>query len=384
MIHALILALAAGVPVDPPAAGSLPQVVKAEPDAALTAKFRQTDGWVGGDGAFSVPLSDKRTLWLFSDTWVGSVRDGKRKDVTMVNNTVGVQDGSGPDAKLTFFVQKDRRGARGEPAGGSPQQEEDGKPVALFAPPDGKGWFWLFAGHHADGKLHVFLPRFEKSGTGGAFGFKALDVWLGTVSNPEAEPTTWKTTYAKVPFAEFGAKRKLSFGSAVLAVGDHAYVYGYEETPRRFTPARKLVVARVAKDKLADFDAWRFYTNGEWKPDAKDATGLAPDVGAEFSVSYLPGLKRYALVYTEGGLSDRVVARFAIAPEGPWSDPVLLYTCPEMKKDKKVFTYAGKAHPHLATANELVISYATNAFELGPVINNAELYWPTFVRVVLK
>jgi hypothetical protein len=101
-------------------------------------------------------------------------------------------------------------------------------------------------------------------------------------------------------------------------------------------------------------------------------------------VSYLPDLKRYALVYTENGLGERVVARFATSPDGPWGGPVLLYTCPEMKKDKKVFTYAGKAHPHLAGANELVISYATNSFDLGPVINNAELYWPTFVRVRLK
>ncbi len=99
---------------------------------------------------------------------------------------------------------------------------------------------------------------------------------------------------------------------------------------------------------------------------------------------HLPGLKRYALVYTENGLGERVIGRFASSPEGPWSEPVLLYVCPEMKTDKKLFTYAAKAHPHLATGNELVISYVVNAHELGPVINNAELYWPTFVRVRLK
>ena len=223
-----------------------PSVVSALPDAALTAKFRRADGWVGGDGAFSVPLADARTVWLFSDTWVGSVRDGKRKNVTLVNNTVGVQAGSGADAKLTYFVQKN--------AGG--------KPVALFTPPDGKGWFWLFAGHHAGGKLHAFLPRMEKAGNG-AFGFKSVDMWLGTVTNPDAEPVNWKTTYAKVPFAAFGATRKRSFGSAVLTAGDFAYIYGYEETPGKPFATRKLLVARVATDKLADFDEWRFGANGE-------------------------------------------------------------------------------------------------------------------------
>ncbi len=367
MIPAMFLALAAGVPVDPPAATPLPAVVKAEPDAALNAKFRRVDGWVGGDGAFSVPLSNTRVLWLFSDTWVGTIRDGKRKDVAMVNNTVGVQEDSGLDAKLTYAIQK----------------TDGGKPTALFAPPDGKGWFWQFAGHHADGKLHVFLPRFEKAGDG-AFGFKSVDLWLGSISNPLDDPTKWKTAYTKVPFAEFGEKRKRLFGSAVLVSGDHAYVYGYEERQARFGPMRELLVARVATDKLSDFSKWQFRAADGWKPDATAASGFASNLGAEFSVSYLPGLKRYALVTTENGLSDRIVGRFATSPEGPWSDPVLLYTCPEMKKDKKVFSYAAKAHPHLATGNELVISYVVNAFEFGPVINNAELYWPNFVRVSLK
>jgi hypothetical protein len=341
-----------------------PSVVKAEPDAKLTAAFRTTDGWVGGDGAFSVRLSNKRTLWLFSDSWVGRVRDGKRKDVAMVNNAVGVQDGQ----KFTFFTQ----------------QNAKGKPVAFFAPPDGKGWFWLFAGHAAGGKLYVFLPRFEKSGAGGAFGFKAVDLWLGTVSNPDAEPTKWKIDYAKVPFAWFGGKRKFAFGSAVLTAGNDAYVYGYEEVPGKPFPSRKLLVARVPKERLADFDQWRFFGDGEWKPDVKDATPQAGGLGAEFSVSYVPGLRQYALVTTENGLSDRIMGRFAPAPTGPWGEPVLLYTCPEMKKDKKLFTYAGKAHPHLAGERELVISYAVNSHDLGQVINDAELYWPNFVRVQLK
>ncbi|HEY1191741.1 MAG TPA: DUF4185 domain-containing protein, partial [Gemmata sp.] len=337
-------------------------------DAALTAKFRQTDGWVGGDGAFSVALGDTRALWLFSDTWVGAVRDGKRKDVTLVNNTIGIQTGNGADLKLAFAVQK-----------GS-----NGKPTALFAPPDGKGWFWQFAGHHADEKLHVFLPRFEKTKDPGAFGFKALDLWLGTVDKPDADPLRWKPKYTKVPFATFEEKRKVSFGSAVLVVDDLVYIYGYAETPGALFPTRKLLTARVAKDNLADFEAWRFFANGAWKAGANDASTQIDALATEFSVSYLPGLKRYALVYTENGLSDRVVGRFAAAPEGPWSAPVPLYTCPEMKKDKKVFTYAAKAHPHLATGNELVISYVVNAHELGPVISNAELYWPRFVRVQLK
>ena len=360
MLIAVITLVACLAPLDSPT------VAKAEPVAELDAKFRRTDGWIGADGAFSVPLSDTRTIWLFSDTWVGMIRDGKRKPETMVNNTIGVQEGRGADAKLTFAIARDK----------------DNKPKAIFVPPDGKGWFWLYAGYHANGKLYVFLPRHEKTGAGGAFGFRGVDLWLGTVSNPLDDPTKWKIDYAKVPFAEFEKERKWSFGSSVVRVENHVYIYGYEEKPKPFT--RKLIVARAPADKLADFDSWRFFANGEWKTDAKDATGLADGLGTEFSVSYLPELKQYALVTTERGLSERIMGRFATAPEGLWSDAVLLYKCPEMKQSKDVFTYAAKAHPHLANGNELVVSYAVNSYKLATVVNDAELYWPRFVRVSLK
>jgi hypothetical protein len=351
------------------AAPEPPAIVKAEPQPELDAKFRHTDGWIGGDGAFSVPISDKRTLWLFSDTWIGTIREGKRKDATIVNNTIGIQDGNGADAKITYAVAID----------------DKGKAKAIFTPADGKGWFWLYAGYHADGKLHIFLPRLERTKDPGAFGFRGVDVWLATIDNPTDEPTKWKPKYAKVPFADFAMERKRSFGSAVVRVEEYVYIYGYDEKPGKFLPSRKLLVARAPADKLADFDSWRFLgANGEWKSDVKDAVAQIDGLATEFSVSYLPDLKRYVLVYTEKGLSDRIVGRFATVPEGPWSEPVLLYKCSEMKANKNVFCYAAKAHPHLATGNELVISYVVNSFELGPVANDAELYWPRFVRVKLK
>jgi hypothetical protein len=358
MTLAFLLLAAAVAPAAPPA------VVKSEPLPEWDAKFRRTDGWVGGDGAFTVRTSDTRTLWLFSDTWVGSIRDGKRKNVAMVNNTVGVQDGE----KLTFHIAT----------------KPDGKPGTLFVPPDGKGWFWQFAGHLDSDKLHVFLPRFEKTNSPGAFGFKSVDLWLGTVPNPGDEPTKWTPRYSKVPFAEFGPGGTRSFGSAVLRAGEFVYVYGYAETPGKPFSQRQLLTARVPVGKLADFAAWRFLADGEWKPDAKDATGQGGSLGTEFSVSYLPAFKQYSLVYSESGLSPRILARFAPSPEGPWSAPVLLHTCPEMKADKKVFTYAAKAHPHLSGESELVVSYVVNSFDLAPVINDATLYWPRFVRVTLR
>ena len=68
MLPLAILLAGIAIPPDPPA------VVKAGPIPELDAKFQRTEGWIGGDGAFSVPISDKRTLWLFSDTCSASKR----------------------------------------------------------------------------------------------------------------------------------------------------------------------------------------------------------------------------------------------------------------------------------------------------------------------
>lgn len=348
----------------------VPLIGEATPLAEWNDKFTRTEGWIGADGAYSMPLSDRRTLWFFGDTFVGAVRGGKRAGSAMVNNTVGVQDGTGRAAKLTFPVRR-----------------ASDKPLSQFVPPEGNGWFWPLAGTVHDGQLLLFLAEIEKADGGGAFGFRHVAPWLGVVENPADEPTAWKATYKKLPFGAFTESRTLAFGSATLAADGFVYVYGIDEKAKAGLGAKRLVVARVPAGRLADFDAWRFLCEGKW---VTAAAGLAaPDhpaaaLATEFSVSYLAAFQKYVLVSTESGLSDRIVARFADAPEGPWTKPELLYTCPEMKADKKLFTYSAKAHPHLSGDGELVVSYCVNSFDFARIVNDATLYWPKFVRVPLK
>src|SRR5262245_60263784 len=102
--------------------GAGPPLVKsATPAPDLDALFDRADGWIGSDGAYSVALSPKRIIWLFSDTWVGKIRHSGRTDATIVNNSVGVQGGVGE--RVTYSI------ARGP----------DGKAVALIVPSDGRG-----------------------------------------------------------------------------------------------------------------------------------------------------------------------------------------------------------------------------------------------------
>jgi hypothetical protein len=345
-----------------------PQVGKAEPAPEWNAKFAGLEGWIGGDGVYSVVAGPRHILWLFSDSLLGRVRDGGRPGAVMVNNTIGVQAGPGKDAAIRFVAG----------------QTKDRRPTALLVPADGKGWFWLQAAARVGDRLFLFLAQIEKSSDPGVFGFQQVGQWLGIVDNPEDDPEKWRLKQRWLPFATFTPTRERSWGSAVLAVGGQLYVYGYDEPRGQGLGKRQLTVARVPAEKLDDFAAWRFRTAGGWSDRAADAAPLAAGLATEFSVSRMPGGAGYVLVYTENGFGARIVGRFADAPEGPWSGPQLLYTCPEMAQDKGLFSYAAKAHPWATDNHELLVSYCVNAWDFGRLFRDERVYRPKFVRVELR
>lgn len=349
-------------------AAAQPSFAEGRPAPEMDALFQQTNGWIGGDGAYSVALTPERTLWLFSDTWVGEVRDGHRTNATIVNNTLALQDGRGAEAKLRFIVRRDA----------------EGKPVAFLTPEDKRGWFWLQAGACIDQQLYLFLAQIEKTDASGVFGFRQIGESLGIVTNPLAPPLEWRIEQRKLPCAEFTAGRRRTFGAATLVDGGYLYVYGTDDDIRSGELERYLTAARVPTNRVADFSAWRYYAGGQWSADYREASQLASSMATECSVSFLPKLGDYVLVYTDQGLSPKIQVRTSRTPWGEWSEPMTIYRCPEMSEDERIFCYAAKAHPSLGADDALMVSYVANAYDFGQVITDASLYWPRFVRVPLE
>lgn len=341
-----------------------PVVESAAPAPELDALFQQTDGWIGADGAYSVPVSPQRTLWLFSDTWVGDIRNGRRTDATIVNNTVGVQ--TGVKEHLTFSIAK----------------QPDGKPAALIKPADDRGWYWLQAGQADGNRLLLFLNQIEKTGGNDVFSFRSIGLWLGSVANADQPPEAWRVEQIKLPNTIFTEERTLVWGAAVLRVGDDLYIYGTDERRGKPFPNRQLVVAKAPLQSVTNLADWRYFRDGAWVTDFEHPSPLAGEMASEFSVT--PFGKGYLAVYTHLGLSSRILARTADAPQGPWSEPIELYQCPEMARDKNLFCYAAKAHPSLSSAGEIVVSYVVNSFDFWQVARQAELYWPRFVKFKLR
>ena len=175
-------AIALTSPLAPFASGAAAEPAgKAAPE--WDALFQRESGWIGADGVYSIPLTGDTTLWLFSDTFVGKVKDGKRLDARMINNSIALQRGTN---QPEFFY--------GTAA--------DGQPASFIKPEHGsrRDYFWLCHGVRTTRGLYFFLQRVVTVKPGTPFGFKLVDGWLACVANPDDPPPQWRITQTKVPF----------------------------------------------------------------------------------------------------------------------------------------------------------------------------------------
>ncbi len=342
---------------------------RAEPIPAWEEAFQKADPrWKGGDGASSVPLGGSRTLWLFGDTWITEPDAEGRKGAVLIRNSLAVQRiEDGEPGRIEFFWN-----------------EEEGKHGDAFPPGDGPGWLWPLSGVRAGTGLAVFLVRCVESAS--PLGFELAGSLVLTVSNPEEPPSRWRLQRHRVPFFRHGDQGDCFFGVCCLLAGGSLYVYGVREDWTRGPEGRSVLVARAPPDAgaMTDFGAWRFFDGRRWVSDWTRAAPLFDGGATEMSVSWLPALGRYVAVYTRWGLSDLILARTSLVPEGLWSEPGVLYRCPDVQWNPRYFSYAGKAHPELAGSDrELIVTYATNSAEEEDHLGDLRIYWPRFVRATV-
>jgi hypothetical protein len=334
-----------------------------EPLPPYEALFQQPSGWTGGDGAYSTALGSKKLLWLFGDTLIGEIKDGRRIVAGMVNNSIAIQTGNEPQAaSIDFF-----------PDGGS---------APFLKPEGGLGWFWPYHALRTAEGLYFFLLQLERADISPPFGFSLLSTWLGYVRNPEDPPQRWIISQRKIPWGN----PQRQFGSFILVQEGYCYIYGTVAERVKGQRSWNMILARAPVDRLADFNSWLFYRGGKWIADVDRAERICENVATEFSVSFQPLLNQYVLVYTKRGFSvhsDSAVIRFSPNLHGPWTDPIPVYRCPETQRDPRICCYAAKGHPEIASsAEELILTYvATPCHGDLKVLEDASLYRPRFLRI---
>jgi hypothetical protein len=111
---------------------------------------------------------------------------------------------------------------------------------------------------------------------------------------------------------------------AALVVGDHVYLYGtgaYRASPVHL--ARKPLAALATPGGFERYDP----ESGTWLPGSTPTPPIVPEPNiGELSVRYFAAIDRYVMLDQEINIGNRIAARFAEAPEGPWSEAVTVAT----------------------------------------------------------
>lgn len=334
------------------------------------ALFQREEGWTGADGVYSVALSNETFLWLFGDTFIGQIKNGRHENADLIHNSIGIQHGKLPStAEVEFHY------------GRTPE----GKPAAFILPVKPQGWLWIYDGVRTDQGLFLFMVQIDRTAENSVFGFRVIGNWLGEVANPEGPPSSWKIKQHPIPWSRFSAAGDMIFGSALLRHEEYFYIYGTKEVLEMGIRRKYMILARVAQPEIADFDQWQFFTGDRWVSDVSQTVLLCADIANEYSVSYQPALEKYISVYTHNSMSKNIVARTAPEPHGPWSEPIFLYRCPEEDWHANIFCYAAKGHPEISPApDELIVTYVTNSYDFNQIESDARLYRPRFLLIRFK
>lgn len=334
--------------------------LQAHKDRALTEFFRRTSGWVAGDGATSVPLSDGRVLWLFGDSHINDYEaaTGTMACLFQVRNAAMVQS------------RDDREGPR-------TLLDEKARDKSLFKHPvDRSLWFWPSAGFQNGDTIWIYLTALQKTGAGGPWGFKAVGNYWAKLAFPSLKVTG----YVALPPTE-----GIGFGCGSVTDNSNGCTYAFGN--RRDGTASDVYVARFSARKPEG--DWNFWDGSNWTSNARQAVAITR--GASTSVSVCRIENRFVLISSEFSVACDQGKEIYLStsgsttgPFGPWRK---VYTIDDTWRGHFPNFYLPVAHPELSSAVAgLVVTYCINGYE--PCANfcangraNPDHYRPRAIRV---
>jgi len=319
---------------------------------------RDCCGVTGADGFYSVDLPDGRTVWIFGDSFLGTVNpDGSRdkRSPVFIRNAMAVQDGDSLRSLYNVI---------------------DGWESSLVIPPDAvKGtefsedslWYWPGDGFVENDKLKVFMTGFYQADTGN-WGFRWTNANIATFSLPDLQ-------LEKIDHFDYPGEVEIHWGHAVCDdAPDFTYIYGAGD--------KYPYVARAPKGNiLAD---WDFWTGENWVSDSKLAKPMTDFKGSEqFSVIKIND-KYVLLTQTGDFLASSLSSATSDLPYTGWSNKKELWKLQPLVQVKDLFAYNPVAHPQFTDDGELLVSYCINSFNLDDLFEDASKYRPVFIRVPIE
>jgi len=321
---------------------------------------RNCCGVTGADGEYSVLLPDGRTVWIFGDSFLGTVnpdRSREKRSPWFIRNAMAVQE---KDTLRSLY------------------QVIDGWESSLVIPPGApKGsqfsedslWYWPGDGFIEKDKLQVFMTGFYQA-VPGNWGFKWVGANIATFSLPDLK-------LEAIHSFNYPTDAEVHWGHAVCDDDeDFTYIYGASDKDKH------IYVARAPRKNI--LAPWEFYTGTEWVNDSRKAMPMLRIMGSEqFSVFKYNG--KYVILIQEGGfMTGEICSYYSDQPYAGWKNRrVLCHTrLPEdVESQKNLFAYNSVAHPQFIENGELLISTCINSFEVEDVFQDASKYRPVFQRV---
>ncbi len=364
----LLLAVFTGFGCSAHASGD-PVVGMAVPDLAYDQLLApEARGFLGADGAASVPINSNRVLWIFGDTPIGIWKGGKRTG-PMVRNTIAIQDlSSGAPGEVEYYWDL-----------------TDRIPGDFFHMPtwEDPHWLWPGTGVSHDGRLFLFLSKMGEGSGPDAFGFQTVGCVLVIVENPLDDPLSWEMTQRDLGVGN----DHFNINAAAMVEGDHIILLGYADpgddpTRRAATLARMPLAALETEHPGSQIEYWT--GEDKWESDSAHIAPLFTPGTTETSLHYDESIARYVSVSLQP-FQEKIYLFTAEKPTGPWSDAVHIYDVPELTRDDNYVAYAARAHPELPTArNELAITYVVNTRDFWSMFSDREIYFPRFIRVTFE
>lgn len=345
-------------------------VVETHTSSVCQPNFPYKDGWLGGDAAYSIPLSASKSLWLFGDSFIAGTSQSSRDGAHFVRNSIAIS---------TCDVQKNWniRYYWG--------QSNHSTPTAFFNSKTNDYWYWPLDGFLYRGHLYVAIAKLKNKPTEKLFSFETVGVYLAKVSNLSFPPNQWKVEYMKL--TEGVAYYP---GSTIVLQDKYAYFFTvYEDVARKHShmilcrlPLSKLDKPAAHLQYFAEDKSWKRGLNGE------DAAVVIETGHSEMSVRYHSELKQWLAVSGGDFLSNKIMLRTAPALTGPWSQQQVIYEIPEMSptnlgRDPDTWCYAVKEHSEFSWANKLSVTYACNSTKPEKLISNMDIYRPQTLAIEL-
>jgi hypothetical protein len=336
-------------------------------------EFPLKDGWLGGDGDVSVPINSTTTLFIFSDTWVGTKNQQNRMEpgMKMVSNSVAVETClPNGETDVKYFWNN--------------QYAENPEPI--FKTYTRRYNYWVPAAFMINDNLYALLEKVgqkEGASPNEIFNFSLLGYTLAKIDNPADAPDKWKIEYLPLP----------DFGNPSMAIGPNVkldnYIYFFISRDDQ---------AQVLVRKQLDFidnteKPFEYYAlNKTWKEGLNtiDMDTLVHGFRST-TVNYHPEMKQWVMICDIKFMDNKIKMRTAPELTGPWSDEIDIFEIPEVSPGDPLYTESNFCYlPRECIQNydsikhQMLITYDINNPNFSNINANPKIYTPKVITITLK